>query len=79
MESLNHIIELEGSPKGHIVQPPCNDQGHSQLCEIAQSLVQPDVCRDRASTTSLGNLFQCFTNITLKTFFHYIYSKSPLF
>ena len=32
---------------------------------------------DRASTTSLGNLFQCLTNLTVKNFF--LMSKSPLF
>ncbi|KAK4807110.1 hypothetical protein QYF61_018451 [Mycteria americana] len=62
---------LEGNFKGHLVQPPCNEQGHLQLDQVAQS---PDkltltVSRDGASTTSLGNLFQCFTTLIVKNFF----------
>ena len=34
-------LELEGTFKGHLVQLPCNEQGHPQLDQIAQSLVQP--------------------------------------
>ncbi|KAK4822534.1 hypothetical protein QYF61_015540 [Mycteria americana] len=42
------IIEwfgLEGTFKGHLVQPPCNKQGHLQLDQVAQSPVQPDTER----------------------------------
>ena len=28
---------------GHLVQPPCNQQGHLQLAQVAQSPVQPDL------------------------------------
>ena len=34
---------LEGTCKGHLVQPPCNEQGHLQLDQVAQSPVQPGV------------------------------------
>ena len=32
---------LEGTFKGHLVHPPCNEQGHLQLEQGAQSPVQP--------------------------------------
>ncbi|KAK4823976.1 hypothetical protein QYF61_008595 [Mycteria americana] len=32
---------LEGTFKGHLVQPRCNEQGHLQLDQVAQSPVQP--------------------------------------
>jgi len=34
---------LEGTPKGHPVQPPWNKQGHLQLDQVAQSPVQPNL------------------------------------
>ena len=43
---LYRIIEsfgLEGTFKGHLAQPPCNEQGHLQLDQVAQSPVQPDL------------------------------------
>ena len=44
---LVHIVitewfGLEGTFKGHLVQAPCNEQGHLQLDQAAQSPVQPD-------------------------------------
>ena len=44
---------------------------HLQLGHIAQSLVQPDlnVSKHKASTTSLCNLFQCFTTLTVEILF----------
>jgi len=38
------IIEwfaLEGTSKGHLVQPPCSEQGHLQPDQAAQSPIQP--------------------------------------
>ena len=32
---------LEGTFKGHLVQPPCHGQGHLALDQVAQSPVQP--------------------------------------
>ena len=43
MSALVEIIEsleLEGTFKGHLVQLPCNEQGHAQLDQVAQSPVQ---------------------------------------
>jgi len=33
---------LEGTPRGHLVQPPCSKQGDLQLDQVAQSPVKPD-------------------------------------
>ena len=38
-------FELGETLKGHLVQLPCNDQGHLQLDKGAGSLVQPDLER----------------------------------
>jgi len=40
----DRIIEcfgLEGTFRGHLAQPPCSEQGHLQLDQVAQSPVQP--------------------------------------
>ena len=34
---------LEGTFKRHVVQPPCNEQGHLPLDKAAQSPVQPSL------------------------------------
>lgn len=34
----SELFELEGTIKGHLAQLPCNDQGHLQLDQVAQSL-----------------------------------------
>jgi len=34
---------LEGTFNGHLAQPPCSEQGHLQLHQVAQSLIQPDL------------------------------------
>jgi len=35
-------LQLERIFKGHLVQIPCNEQGHLRLSQGAQILVQPD-------------------------------------
>jgi len=35
-------VGLEGTFKDHLVQPPCSEQGHLQLDQVAQSPIQPD-------------------------------------
>jgi len=32
---------LEGALKGHLVQLPCNEHGHPQLDQVAQSPINP--------------------------------------
>jgi len=34
-------LELEGVFKGHLVQLPCNEQGHPELDQVAQILIKP--------------------------------------
>jgi len=44
MLECRRIIEcfgLEGTFKGHLIQPLCNEQGHLQLDQVAQSPIQP--------------------------------------
>lgn len=50
-------FELEGTPKGHLVQLSCSE--HLQLHQVAQNLSSLTLCvsRDEASTTFLSNLF----------------------
>jgi len=38
-------FELEGTLKGHLVQLPCNEQGHLQPHQGAQSPIHPDLER----------------------------------
>jgi len=72
--SNHRIIEymgMEGTFKGPLVEPLCNEQGHLQLVEVVQSLSNliSNVSRVGASTTSLGNLIQCFTTLNVNNFF----------
>ena len=39
--SIIKPLDLEGTLKGHLVQPPCNEQGHLQLAQVVQSPIQP--------------------------------------
>jgi len=43
IEQNNRSSGLEGTLKGHLVQLPCNEQGHLQLHQVAQSPIQPDL------------------------------------
>ena len=69
--SLHRIIgffELEGTLEGHLVQLPCNEQGHLQLHQVlrAPSSLTSGFCMDGASTTSLGNLCHCLNTLIVK-------------
>ena len=80
---LNHRIiysfELEGTLKGHVV--PCNEQGHLQLNQVAQSLVQPDLeCLQRWGINHIsGQPFPVPHQPHCKELLPYIQTKSPLF
>ena len=43
LKIIVELFELEGTLKGHLIQLPCNEQGHLQLDQGAQSPVQPDL------------------------------------
>ena len=60
-----------GTAEGHLLQLPSNEQGHHRQIRLpkAQSSLALKDSRDGASTTSLGNLFQCLTNHAVKDFF----------
>ena len=62
---------MEGTFKGHLDQLSCDEQGHPQLDQVTYSLVSLalKVSSGRASTMSLGNVFQCLTTPTVKDFF----------
>jgi len=80
----HHGIELIGALKGCLVHLPCNEQGYLQLYQVlrAPSSLTLSVSRDGASTTFLGNLSQCLTNLSVKNkpkLIPHIQSKSPLF
>ena len=55
-QSQNH--RMEGTFKGHLVQLPCDEQGHLQLDQVlrAQSSLTFSVSRNGASTTSVSKL-----------------------
>jgi len=80
----NRIIEcfgLEGTFKGHLVQPPCNEQGHLQLDEVVQSLVQPSPeCFQGWGIYHLsGQPVPVFHHPHSEEFLPYVQSKSTLF
>ena len=62
---------LEGTFKGHLVQPPAASRAVFGLMRLlrAPSNRTVNVCRDGGSTTSLGNLCQCFTTLMVKNVF----------
>ena len=43
LPEITLLFELEGTLKSHLVQLPCNEQGHLQLHQVAQSPIQPDI------------------------------------
>jgi len=70
---IHRIIEWPGLKRTTMIiefQPPCYAQGCQPPDQAAQSHIQPGLeCpRDGASTTSLGNLFQCVTTLYVKNF-----------
>lgn len=60
-------LELEGSFKAHLVEPPCNEQGHHRGQVLQRPLNLPlNVSRDGTSAISLDSLFQCITTLIVK-------------
>ena len=59
---------MEGTSEGRLVQLLCNEQGHPQLDQVAQGVIKLalKVSMDGAATTSLGNLFQCLTTLSVE-------------
>ena len=72
-------LELERTIYDDLVQFPYSDQGHLRLDQVAQNLIQPHTERDRASTTTLGNLFHCLTTLAVKDIFLMSNLNVPLF
>ena len=63
-------FELEGTFKGHLVQLPCNKEGHLQLDEGAQSLTL-NVSRDGASGAIVACPVEEWMNMVRCFFFSY--------
>ena len=38
---IEDFLELEGTFKDYLAELPCNEQGHPQLYQVAQSIIQP--------------------------------------
>ena len=76
-EKNPRIIWVGRDIQGHLVQLPCNEQGHLHLLIYylhllvlrAPSSLTLSVSRDGASTTNLGNLCQCLITLIVKNFF----------
>ena len=70
----HRIIEgfgLEGTFKIIWFQPPCHEQGHLPLDQVAQSSIQPGLehCQGGSSHSFSGQRVQCFTTLMVKNFF----------
>jgi len=50
---------LEGTIKGHLVQPLCTEQGHLQLDQVAQSPVTVDIFLSQFHFWLKNKLFFC--------------------
>jgi len=61
---------LEGTFKGHLVQPSAISRDIFNWIRLLRALssLTLNVSRDGASTTSLGNLGQCLTTLSVKNF-----------
>jgi len=84
LQTHRRIIEcfgLEGTFRCHPAQPPCSEQGHLQLDQVAQSPVQPGLgCFQGWGLHCLsGQPVPVFQHPHCKKFLPYIQSKSTLF
>ena len=81
-ESYNHrnveSLELEGTFKGHLVQFSCNEQGHAQLNQVAQGLIQS--CLESLKGQDINHISQYSVPVPhhshCKRLFLYIQPKS---
>jgi len=64
-------LELEGTFKDHLVQLPCNEQGHAQLNQVAQGLTQPGLesLQGWGINHISGQPVQGLTALTVKDYF----------
>ena len=80
IESQDHRIELEGILKGRLLQLSAVKRDTYSLIRVLRdrSSLTLIVCMDEASTSSLGNMCQCFTTLSVKKFFlmSFIYDLS---
>jgi len=72
---------LERTVRDHVVQRPCNEQGHLQPDQVAQSPIQPGLeCFQGWGIDQLsGQPVPVFHYPQCKEFLPSIYSESPLF
>lgn len=70
-KSQNYRTVWVGTFKGHPVQPTCSEQQLLPPNQAAQSPIQPDLecSQGRGIHSSLGNLLQCSTKLTVKNYF----------
>jgi len=78
------IIELfkfEGTFQRPSGPTPCKEQGHLQLHQVLRALssLTFSVCRNGASTGSLGNLCHCLNTLTVRNFFLVFHLDLPAF
>lgn len=59
------MLGLEGTLKVIYFQPPSHGQAHFSLEQFTESPTQPSL----ENFQGWGNLFQCFTNLIVKSFF----------
>ena len=78
-KELTESSELEGSLRGHPVQLPCDAQRHLQLPQVLRASRLTAAVSEDGTSSRAGQPFQCLTSATVKNFFSYISSKSPLF
>ena len=78
---IMELLKLEGNFKGHLVQLPCNEQGHLHPDQVPQSSIQPDLeSLQRWGIHCLsGQPVPVPQHIYFKKLLPNILSKSPLF
>ena len=69
-QGIVESFKLEGNPKGHVIPLPAANRDTYSSIRCSEPL-QPDrgCLQGQGSTTSLRNLFQHLTTMTVKTFF----------